>query len=63
MKWLILAAAVIVGSLIHLWNFIKYLRTKERKNKKSRYGAKHFGDRGGITEEEKEELLKYLEQL
>lgn len=63
MRWLILAAAVIVGSLIHLWNFIKTLRTKEHKIGKSRCGANRLGNRGGITEEEKEELLKYLEQL
>lgn len=63
MRWLILAAAIVIGSLIHLCHFIKYLRTKECKNGKSRYGTNRLGDRGGITEEEKEELLKYLEQL
>lgn len=63
MKWLILAAVIVIGSLIHLWNFIKSLRTKEHKNGKSRCGANRLGNRCGITEEEKEELLKYLEQL
>ena len=63
MRWLTLAAIIIVGILIHLWHFIKYLRTKECKNGKSRYGTNRLGDRGGITEEEKEELLEYLEQL
>lgn len=63
MKWLILEAAIVIGTLIHLWNFIKSLRAKERKNGKSRYGANRLGNHGGITEEEKEELLKYLEQL
>lgn len=63
MKWLILAAAVIVGSLIHLWHFITNLRADGCKDKKSGCGAYCPGYHGRITEEEKEELLKYLEQL
>lgn len=63
MIWFIVAVIVIVGSLIRLWYFIKRMRTKGCKNKKSRYGTYCFGSHGRITEEEKEELLKYLDQL
>ena len=63
MIWLIFAVIIIVGTLVRLWHFIKYLRANGCKDKKSRCGANCFEDRGGITEEEKEELLKYLEQL
>lgn len=64
MKWLILAAVIIiVGIHIRMWHFIKYLRAKGCKDKKRKCGVYCFGKRGGITEEEKEELLAYLEQL
>lgn len=63
MKWLILAAVIIVGIHIPMWHLIKYLRAKGCKDKKRKCGVYCFGKRGGITEEEKEELLEYLEQL
>lgn len=63
MRWLIFAVIMIAGNLICLWHFIIYLRAKGYQDKRSRYGPCRFRHRGGITEEEKEELLKYLEQL
>lgn len=63
MIWLIFIVIVIAGNLICLWHFIKHLRDKGSKDKRSGYGPCRFRHCGGITEEEKEELLKYLEQL
>lgn len=63
MRWLIFAVFFIAGNLICLWHFIKCLKAKGSKNRKGGYRAYYSRNRGGITEEEKEELIKYLDQL
>ncbi len=63
MVWLILLVIVIVGNLIRLWYFMKCLGVKDCQNSKCRYSEYCFRHQDGITEEEKEELIKYLEQL
>lgn len=63
MIWIILAAVVIVANLVRLWIFLKCLGVKSCKNRKCRYNGVCFRYQGGITEEEKEELIKYLEQM
>lgn len=63
MRWLIFRVTMIAGNLICLWHFIKYLRANGCQYKRSRYGPCRCRHLGVITVEEKEELLKYLEQL
>lgn len=63
MIWIILAVVVITGNLVRLWYFIKCLGVKSCKNGKCKYSGFCFRYQGGITEEEKEELLKYWEQM
>lgn len=66
MIWLIFTVIVIIiviaANLIRLWYFMKCLGVKSCKNRKCRYSKYCFRYHRGITEEEKEELLKYLKQ-
>lgn len=59
---IIVIVIVIAANLIRLWYFIKCLGVQSCKNGKCKYREFCFRYQGGITEEEKEELLKYLEQ-
>lgn len=59
----IIIVIVIVSNLIRLWYFMKCVGVKSCKNRNCKYSRFCFRHHGGITKEEKEELLKYLEQL
>lgn len=61
--WIVFHAIVMIGSWLYMWFDLKCLGVIACYNKKCKYRSFCRRYRKGITEEEAEELRRYLEQL
>lgn len=54
---------ILIGNIIRLWYFVKCLKIKKCNNRKCKYKNNCFKYQDIITDEEKEELLRLLDEF